>query len=245
MLNVQVISKLAILIAIVMSAGGAAPATSPSGSSPTTNPSTPLRTWFDQLADADPDVREQARVSLMGMSRAQLAELRAIVRDSRPLRPSQASELHDIVTQVYLATEPYQAVAGTPFLGLQWATADAAVWTDPPGLVVDRRFKGFAAYRFLKDGDIIVGIGGLRDVVFDGTATFAAAISEFQPGDTINLKVLRNGQVVRVPVKLSRRPVAPATDISPFQNPRETKAEDYWEENFAKLVGEPVTAARN
>src|SRR4051812_38654450 len=80
----------------------------------TTKPADQIPSWFADLANRDASVREQARVNLMGISRNDLEQLRAIVEKSRPLAPSQAMELRDIVQQVFQATEPYQAAEDRP-----------------------------------------------------------------------------------------------------------------------------------
>ena len=44
-----------------------------------------IRQWFSDLDDPDASVREQARVSLMGMQRRDLPAFQKLVDDSRPL----------------------------------------------------------------------------------------------------------------------------------------------------------------
>ena len=47
-----------------------------------------VRLWFDQLAHNDPEVRENAKLKLMGLRRAQLGILRSVVDQSRPITPA-------------------------------------------------------------------------------------------------------------------------------------------------------------
>src|SRR4051812_35062284 len=75
-------------------------ATPPSQASrtPTTNERrAQMHEWFAALAHRDPQEREQARQSLLSLVRDDLPALQKLVEDSRPLTPSQAAALHDIV----------------------------------------------------------------------------------------------------------------------------------------------------
>src|SRR6188508_3062272 len=77
-------------------------------SDPTTRPvADDIRTWFKQLSDPSPDVRDRARTRLMTMTRARLPELKRAVDDARPLSASQAMELRQIVEHVFLSGEEY------------------------------------------------------------------------------------------------------------------------------------------
>src|SRR5438874_2391396 len=128
--------------------------------STTTRPTDQLAAWFSDLANKDASVREQARVGLMGISRADLQTLRKLVETNRPLAPSQAMALHEIVTQVHQATEPYEAVEDRPgFLGVPLPRIASAIGLDAndddsqAGVLVTDRIPGFCAYRFLQNGD--------------------------------------------------------------------------------------------
>jgi putative serine protease PepD len=54
-----------------------------------------------------------------------------------------------------------------------------------------------------EDGDIIVGVDGRAVTEPDDVAQ---AIEGKRPGDTVTVKVLRNGAETEVPVELQRRP---------------------------------------
>jgi hypothetical protein len=207
---------------------------------PATQPD--IKRWFDDLADRDPDVREGARVELLGIPRKTLPELLAIVEKSRPLRPSQISELHDIVTHVYLAGEPYDAL-GAGFLGLSWPNRLTEVWKDPAGLVIAERLKGFVAYRFLRDGDVLVGIEEFPNRKFNSSMELSDALREIGGGNRATLLVLRGGRVVHVPLELDFRPNWPA-EVEQTRALRENKAEEYWDQTFGKVVGEAVSVGR-
>jgi S1-C subfamily serine protease len=60
-----------------------------------------------------------------------------------------------------------------------------------------------AAKAGLQVGDIITDIDGRR---IDGTSTLDDILSQYKPGDTVTLTVLRSGQTVQVPLTLGVRP---------------------------------------
>jgi hypothetical protein len=103
---------------------GIAPATraQDDAAQPTTKPSSSdqqIIQWLAQLASGEPRVREQARISLMGLRRTDLPALLELVRRAPRLAPSQRAALHDIVMQVYLSSEPYIGNRQIGFLGVR------------------------------------------------------------------------------------------------------------------------------
>jgi hypothetical protein len=83
------------------------------------------------------------------------------------------------------------------FLGVQFAES-----TD--GLRIGRVVPdGAAAKAGLKEGDIIVGLGGTE--VRDSYA-FIPRLSDFHPGDKVELRVRRGTEYLTVPVTLGKRP---------------------------------------
>ena len=78
-----------------------------------------------------------------------------------------------------------------------WVHADSA--TGGPSVVA----KGPAATAGVKDGDIIVKIG---DQTIDAAHPLDADLSQFSPGDSVVLTILRDGQTVTVTVTLGVRP---------------------------------------
>jgi hypothetical protein len=220
---------------------GAAPASQPSADS--------IRTWYLQLADRDPEVRERARIDLMGIQRKDLPALEKVVAENRPVQPSQAAVLRDIVRHVYIAGEPYQAASSSSgFLGMRWENGEEGFWPDPPGVIVDERIPGFCAYRMLRPGDVIVGIEELPDVQFANRTDFTNAVQRFEAGETITFLVLRGGNVQKVPLRLDARPAAAVLGRAPelmiaFESERLTKADEYWSRAFAPLVEEQSLSA--
>ena len=222
---------------------------------PSTRPADELRTWFKQLSDPSPDVRDKARTRLMTMPRARLAELKTIVAETRPLSAAQAVELRQIVEHVFLSGEEYlsEPRGGRGFMGVQlWpiivpeseVAADDARGNSPERAVtrvmVSTRFPGFNAYAMLRDGDVLISVVG-TNVQITSTQDVQGAIGGREPGTTIELEVQRAGQLLRVPVRLSPRPrfideQNRARNPATFSVEREEAATKYWETNFAKLL---------
>lgn len=209
-----------------------------------TQPSNQIATWFSDLANRDASARDQARVNLMGISRKDLEELRTIVDKSRPLAPSQAMVLRDIVEQVYQASEPYEPLEDKPgFLGMQFdpmslqeSTPDDA----QAGVVVMKRIPGFCAYRFLRDGDVIVGITEAPDHPIRKGGDLTALVGGAKAGVTVHLQVLRGGQQIEVPITLDARPNwaqqgTPNATQDAIRE-RQRQAEEYWDQHFAPLL---------
>jgi hypothetical protein len=214
-----------------------------------------IRGWFGDLADSDPAVREQARVSLMGMDRRYLETFQSLVQDSLPLAPAQAAALRQIVHHVYLTGEPYETRDGSGFLGvrMQVSTLGGPVVLPneidpdgPPGMaaqgvVIVERMPGFVGSRMLQDGDVILGIAERRRLALLDAQAFGDAIRMLGSGRTVHLDLLRQGRVVRVPVKLDPRPAAAAIDEGPMRellNRRRAKADAYWQRAFAPMLKE-------
>ncbi len=243
-----------VLAAAALLAPGTAPASQPAATPSSRPASAPpaapaadaLRTWYLQLADPDPDVREQARLNLMGIKRRDLATLETIVAESRPVQASQAAVLHDIVTHVHMAGEPYQTIDTMGgFLGLR----DMRDWDSPRGVMITMRIPGFPAYRMLREGDVIVGIEEFPEHEFAGTNQFIAVMRQMPAGTTLTFRVLRGGNVQKVPVTLGHRPAAAAGNdgaaMAMLETTRQTKADEYWARAFAPLVEDKSASAMN
>ncbi len=114
-----------------------------------------------------------------------------------------------------------QAVAGQqlqrPYIGIHFVQIDAQVkkesslpvgegaWVQPDTTTNDPAVVsgGPAAKAGVKDGDIITKI---NDVTVDALHPLDAVLSQFSPGDTVTLTILRSGQTVTVQVTLGVRP---------------------------------------
>lgn len=253
------------LVLLLVIGAGAAPAprakapSRPPATRPARDPAAQMARWFADLGHPEAAVREAARVSLMGVSRKDLPVLERLVRESVPLVPSQAVVLRDIVTQVYLSGEKYESTSGEGFLGVRMDQTNLN-FREPPlqdpdpfpfgapgdpgavyGVVVVKRIAGFPGARALHDGDVILSVVEHPHVQFRIPDQFSLVVRSAGAGNTIHLQVLRQGQIVRVPVTLDPRPDVPSTMMEALENERRKAADEYWEQTFAPLLKEGVS----
>ena len=207
-----------------------------------------LRQSFAELDDADAAVREAARLKLMGMRRQDLPAFQKLVQESLPLVPSQAAVLRQIVIHVYLAGEKYDTTNAEGFLGVKMQetsvrlpAADGADQFAPAvGVVIVERMPGFAGARMLVDGDVILGVVERPDVRTLGMYEFQMVVKSVTPGTTIHFQVMRQGQVIRVPVAPDPRPFDADGLMQDLIYRRQRKADDYWEKSFAQVLKQGV-----
>jgi hypothetical protein len=206
----------------------------------TTQPSNEIRQWLSDLGNSDAAVRESARDKLMGLKREDLPALAQAARDAKPLLPSQVANLHEVVRQVFLAGEPYdQTDAG--FLGVGLAPQDEIVRVREPdsqeprarlGVRVVSRWPGFAGYRWLRDGDVVVKVREFPDTA-GGRTEFPVRVRARKPETTLTLEVLRQGRIIPVKITLSARPKGDdEMAIANMMQQRAQQAEDYWNTTF-------------
>lgn len=239
-----------LLIAVLAPVARAEPATQPSAE-PTTAPADvrKMDRWLADLASADAGVRDAARLEFMKLSRHDLPALQQLVKRNLPLAPSQAASLRQIVQEVYLSGEPYEKDSAHGFLGIlmdeaAFGTRDLQQANDTnlvPGVVVTDRIPGFCAARMLRDGDVILGTTEPPQV-FNTPTDLKQAIGTLEPGSVVRLQVLRQGQVIQVPLTLDCRPLE-ADSFDTAENFRVRRAEkfnNYWEETFAVLLKETL-----
>ncbi|HSZ59052.1 MAG TPA: hypothetical protein VK797_25650 [Tepidisphaeraceae bacterium] len=210
---------------------------------PTSRPAAEL---FAELGSTDPGVRESARSGLMRLKRDDLPALRDAITNARPLRPSQALMLRDIVQEIYLASEPYERMPLEGFMGVIMGgssngEADLVPDNEPPGLssigvIVAERIPGFCAARKLLDGDVVLGLAS-PPKAFRNTDDLKNTIGLLRPGTTVRVMVLRRGQVIEVDLTLDAHPVATTIDaIDILRTRRQKKFEGYWKDNFEPLL---------
>lgn len=234
----------------LLPAQGEEPATQPASQPSATVDS--IRLSFDQLSDADPEIRERASGQLMELTRDQLPALRKIMQDALPLSPAQTEALPEIVSQIFLSGEPYTAEQNSGFLGVQADPELVEIGTgnadpDKPankGIVVVNRVPGFCAVRALRNGDVILRIADSPVLGFPNFDAFSSTIGKHPAGDTIHLQILRRGQVREVAVTLNPRPTLlnAALNLLDFTQRRQQAFQSYWDANFAPLMKDEVTS---
>lgn len=230
---------LALAVASPATADPAAQPKSQPASQPSARNTAQIGKWFADLADGDTAVREAGRVGLMSLKRADLSTLRKIVEDNRPLQPSQSSMLQDIVTHVYLTEEPYDPdPSGAGFLGIRWGENATDVDDVSGGVTVAKLLPGFAGCSALLEGDLVLSIAERGDEKLTTRQDFINSIQNFKAGATVHFEVMRQGQVLHIPVTLSARPsnIVMAGQVEEFVGRRQLAAEAYWRQYFALLV---------
>jgi hypothetical protein len=212
------------------------------GAAPATQPVARLRVLIDQLANRDSVKRENAFYELLALPPGDLALLRQAVVDSRPLLPGQTTLLRLAVRHIYISGAKYPIDPnGRPFLGLSWPEA-TIIPGDQRGVPVVHRVPGFAAYHALREGDLLQGIEELPERNLASTQDVGEAIiNEFHAGQTITLKIVRDGKPMRVKVLLRPRPALVSEQSLEIWIEDQTAAADqYWDNYFGQMLGENV-----
>jgi len=210
-----------------------------------------IKRSLDQLADADPNLRDEAADKLMQLKREDLPALRQIVQEELPLTPTQMEALPEIVSQVYLAGEPYEAQADAGFLGIETSPVDIASANAPveeqsfKGILVVRRVSGFCGGRALHNGDVITGFANSPKPGFLSLEAFRDSVKQRASGSIVRLQVLRRGRVREVAVTLDARPIQADLGMGLLQltQDRQRAFDHYWADNFAPLLKEEVSSA--
>src|SRR2546423_14648796 len=105
-----------VALSIVAAHAQSAPTTAPSTQSSAELPAdSPIRGWFADLTSPDAAVRDRAQAQLMGISRDDLAGLRALIQQASPPAPSQVAALHDVVIHAFLTGETYEPFGDRSF----------------------------------------------------------------------------------------------------------------------------------
>jgi hypothetical protein len=177
----------------------------------------------------------------MGLDRADLPMLREAILLTRPLEPSQAAVLRDIVTHVYLTGDTYETEGGG-FLGIRlphpFKPEEQSLLSLERGVAVVTRFPGFCAFRMLQDGDVIVAVTDPARVELNNPDQLIEAVKSVGPGQTITFEVVRQGQIVKVPITLDRRPSNLQNSVEDFVGDRAKAAGELWQRKFAPLLDE-------
>src|SRR5947207_2187172 len=90
------------------------------------------------------------------------------------------------------------------------------------------------------DDDVILGVVERPDVRTLGMYEFQMVVKGVTPGTVIHFQVMRQGQVIRVPVAPDPRPLEADVNMQELSFRRQRKADDYWEKAFAPVVKEAV-----
>lgn len=198
-----------------------------------------MQVLIRQLGDSDPTIRAGAREELMGLKRSDLDHLKDAVAQVKPLNVEQIASLHQVVTQIIQADMGDGGTVG--FLGASLLPCEV---TTPDGrtrsaVLIGRCIPGFAAFRMLRPGDIIMGmfVSG-RPQTMDDAEHFTQEILSRSPGDSVRLRIMRNGKVIPIVVELSARPPQANDDaaLQAIMQTRQEHAEQYWRSTFVPVV---------
>lgn len=225
-----------------------APATAPT-TAPALRPSE--AELLAQLDSTSPATRDSAREALMLLAPNELPRLRAAVEAVGPaaLSPGQLALLRDIVMHVYatgdhnFTADPSYEYGEDPKIGIRFPTSSDAC-------VVAARTLGMDSYRVLHDGDTVIALLNADAPPEPRPADWQPLTSasefrtllpqRFKVGDLCTLRVLRDGKVIEVEVRLARIPKPPANAVAgglPDENAiaadRLARATTYWAEHFA------------
>ena len=200
-----------------------------------------MRTMFLELEHPDGKIRERARERLMGLKRDDLKMLAKVVGEFTPLEDQMVETIKEVVTHVYLSEDAYEKEQ-KGFLGI---TMPRPGDEDRMQVMVESRMAGFGGFAALRDGDVIMDIVGQRLPQPLDRDVFIDVIKAMKPGSIAKLKVLRQGAVRIVPVKVSARPAEKAAvnpqayegRVAELLYRRGEEAEKYWKENFAAAAG--------
>jgi hypothetical protein len=200
--------------------------------------------WFAALSHTDPREREEARQSLLTLEREDLPALHKLVEDSRPLSPSQAAALHDIVVHVYLSGEEYVR-SNKGFLGVKLGATGPSDGEENEqqnqpmrGAIIVDRIPGFAGFRAFQNGDVVLSIRERPEATIESVLDFQSVIMTSPAGTTLHMEVIRQLRKIEVEITLDARPEGPDTEEE--INIREKDGEDYWDHEFAPLLGSGV-----
>jgi hypothetical protein len=108
------------------------------------------------------------------------------------------------------------------------------------GVLIRETWPGFAGFRYLRVGDVVLGTGGagVEPTRAPTVPELRAAVQATAPGRTLDLQVLRWGRVMDVAVTVSARPSWAEDEFTTrqMQSRRLKRAEIYWQFAFAPLL---------
>ena len=200
-----------------------------------------MRRMFLELEHPDGRAREVAREKLMGLKRTDLKMLAKVVGEFSPLEDQIVDTIREIVTHVYLSEDVYDREE-KGFLGI---TMPRPADEDRMQVMVETRMPGFGGFAALRDGDVILDIIGQPLPQPLDREVFIDVIKAMRPDSVVKLKVLRQGAIRVVPVKVSPRPAEKASvnalayegKVQELLYRRSQEAEKFWKDNFGEVVG--------
>ena len=155
--------------------------------------------------------RQRAERSLLSTKGFVLPQLAAAMVKAK--NPEQRDRLLRICMQLYLRQFNWLH-HGSAFIGVEFIAKPLELrrrgipkWI--PAVAVVRTVAGFPGGLYLRENDLILGINGHTISAYNTATAFRAEIQQHQPGSVITLLLLRNGKMIKVPVRLTGIPTDP------------------------------------
>lgn len=125
------------------------------------------------------------------------------------VEPEIRLRLRDALEEIVIGE--HQRKNGKGYVGIQMGEVEVAVPGDKglrSGVSISMVMPDTPASRAgLKPGDVIVALDHLRWNGGGAIEAFAEAVKKYKPGATVNLEILRNGELKKIPVVLAPRPM--------------------------------------
>jgi len=194
-----------------------------------------------KLNDPDPQIRQGAHDALMQLHHADLPLLRDVVSRQANLAPEQLAALQDVVIQLFLQSDEMPSPPVQGFLGLHWSSLHVGVPGSDLGVIVEDRIPGFAAYKALQPGDIILELVDHPEIDVRDRNSFVSKIATMHAGDPVRMKVARAGRVIDATIVLNPRPADLADqNFDLWVAQRRQAALDFWNQQFTPILHQPA-----
>lgn len=166
-----------------------------------------IQSWLKQLDDPAASTRTEALASLQGLTKLEMQQLIAEGL-LRKLTPSQVLAMGEVYQYVQVRSTLDFTKSHNGFMGVSLDNADPFSADGAGGALISGRIIGFVAYRYLCDGDIVVGIGDheTKQAVRNGDDLRNFVLTH-RPGDILTFVVVRGGQSLTVSFPIDSRPV--------------------------------------
>ena len=250
--------------ALVLGAAGVAPGQQQAVGQPATQPDEQPATaspafvgrLLVNLRDADPQVRAAARHAMLGLDLGDVPLIADALR-RRPAfgagRSDVALVVRDVLDHLYLRRAKRQyhrdidagrivddAARDGAFLGIRL----------PPlgdfgsnGVTVVGTLPGFAAYAALEAGDILVEVdAGDARIALPNPTALLETVAGLTPGQAVDLRVVRGGEVLRLPFRLDRFVDTRNPAWATLEAQAKRDAEATWQTDFAPLFDRQPSA---